>query len=64
MLCFPAQKRTTEEIDKAEDRLIQRQEAKRRKLAEAGIDYDFSAVAYVSAYRRAGPRDVNADERL
>jgi len=64
MRFFLVQKRTTEEIEKAEDRLIQRQEAKRRKLAEAGIDYDFSAVAYVSAYRRVEPRDVNADERL
>ncbi|KAH7097342.1 hypothetical protein BKA62DRAFT_744866 [Auriculariales sp. MPI-PUGE-AT-0066] len=39
-------KRTAEEVVRAEDRLIQRQDAKRRKLAEAGIEYDFGAVAY------------------
>ncbi|EJD49125.1 hypothetical protein AURDEDRAFT_101282 [Auricularia subglabra TFB-10046 SS5] len=39
-------KRTEEEVQKTEERLLARQEAKKRKLAEAGIDYDFDAVAY------------------
>jgi hypothetical protein len=41
--------RTQEEIEKAENRLIKRQTEKKRKLAEAGIKYDFEAVAYVGA---------------
>lgn len=35
-------------MGKAEDRLIKRQNKKKRKLEEAGIKYDFDAVAYVS----------------
>lgn len=42
------QARTTGEREKAEDRLVRRQDAKKRKLAEAGIDYDFEDIAYVS----------------
>jgi len=38
--------RTQEEIEKAENRLIWRQTEKKRKLEEAGIKYDFEAVAY------------------
>jgi len=38
--------RTEEEQSKAEARLLKRQEQKKRKLAEAGINYDFEAVAY------------------
>ena len=44
------QARTTEEREKAEDRLVRRQDAKKRKLAEAGIDYDFEDIAYVSGF--------------
>jgi hypothetical protein len=42
------QKRTEEQQGKAERRLMARQEEKKRKLAEMGIDYDMSAVEYVS----------------
>lgn len=42
--------RTEEERRKAEKRLIRRQEQRKRKLEEAGIRYDFEAVAYVSAF--------------
>ncbi|CAL1716618.1 unnamed protein product [Somion occarium] len=38
--------RTEEEQQKAETRLIRRQEDKKRKLADAGIEYDFDAVSY------------------
>ncbi|EGN98964.1 hypothetical protein SERLA73DRAFT_181710 [Serpula lacrymans var. lacrymans S7.3] len=37
--------RTEEEIQKAEYRLIKRQNERKRKLAEAGIMYNFDAVA-------------------
>ncbi|KAI0636087.1 hypothetical protein C8Q77DRAFT_1052818 [Trametes polyzona] len=40
--------RTEEEQSKAERRLLKRQEQRKRKLEEAGINYDFEAVAYVS----------------
>ncbi|KZP25115.1 RNA-binding domain-containing protein, partial [Athelia psychrophila] len=40
--------RTEEEIKDAERRIIKRQNQKKRKLEEAGIKYDFDAVAYVS----------------
>ena len=42
------QPRTEEEQERAESRLLRRQEEKKRKLAEAGIDYDFEAISYVS----------------
>ncbi|KAK7690644.1 hypothetical protein QCA50_005743 [Cerrena zonata] len=38
--------RTEEEQQKVESRLVKRQSEKKRKLAEAGIDYDFDAVSY------------------
>ncbi|KAH7928256.1 RNA-binding domain-containing protein [Leucogyrophana mollusca] len=38
--------RTEESIQKAEKRLLKRQSERKRKLAEAGINYDFDAVAY------------------
>ncbi|KAI0671896.1 hypothetical protein C8Q78DRAFT_972909 [Trametes maxima] len=38
--------RTEEEQEKAEKRLLKRQEQRKRKLEEAGIKYDFEAVAY------------------
>ncbi|CDO75163.1 hypothetical protein BN946_scf184866.g4 [Trametes cinnabarina] len=38
--------RTEEEQEKAERRLLKRQEQRKRKLQESGIDYDFEAVAY------------------
>lgn len=41
------QPRTAEEQEKAEKRLLKRQAQKKRKLEEAGIKYDFDAVAYV-----------------
>ena len=41
--------RTEESIQRAEKRLMNRQEERKRKLAEVGIKYDFDAVAYVSA---------------
>jgi len=34
-------------MEKAENRLIKRQTQKKRRLEEAGIKYDFEAVAYV-----------------
>ena len=34
---------------RAEKRLLKRQEARKRKLADAGIDYDLEGAAYVSA---------------
>lgn len=42
------QPRTEDEAEKAERRLLKRQEQRKRKLEEAGIKYDFEAVAYVS----------------
>lgn len=41
------QPRTAEEQQKAEKRLLKRQESKKRKLMEAGIKYDIDAVSYV-----------------
>ena len=41
------QPRTEEEQERAEQRLLKRQEQRKRKLQEAGISYDFGAVAYV-----------------
>jgi len=38
--------RTEEERRATEGRLLKRQEARKRKLAEAGIEYDFDTVAY------------------
>ena len=40
------QKRTPEEQAKAEKRLLKRQRERKRKLAEAGIEYDLDAVSY------------------
>lgn len=45
---FYVQPRTEEQQDKAESRLLKRQDQRKRKLEEAGIKYDFEAVAYVS----------------
>ncbi|EPT01393.1 hypothetical protein FOMPIDRAFT_1120567 [Fomitopsis schrenkii] len=39
--------RTEEEQERAEERLLKRQEQRKRKLQEAGINYDFGGVAYV-----------------
>jgi hypothetical protein len=39
--------RTDEQKEKSERKLLQRQEQKKRKLLESGIDYDMSAVEYV-----------------
>ena len=41
------QLRTEEEKDKVDRRLLKRQEERKRKLKEAGFDYDFDMVAYV-----------------
>jgi len=38
--------RTEEEKDRVDRRLLKRQEQRKRKLKEAGIDYDFGMVAY------------------
>ncbi|KAG9315076.1 hypothetical protein JVU11DRAFT_4188 [Chiua virens] len=38
--------RTENDIKRAEKRLMKRQDERKRKLAEAGIKYDFDAVAY------------------
>ncbi|KAI0833663.1 hypothetical protein BC628DRAFT_1414410 [Trametes gibbosa] len=38
--------RTEDEMKEAERRLLKRQEQRKRKLEEAGIKYDFEAVAY------------------
>lgn len=35
---------------KAEKRLIQRENERKRKLAEVGIKYDFDAVSYVGPF--------------
>ena len=40
------QKRTPAEQVKAEKRLLKRQRERKRKLAEAGIEYDLDAVSY------------------
>ncbi|KZT22007.1 RNA-binding domain-containing protein [Neolentinus lepideus HHB14362 ss-1] len=42
----PTQLRTPEEQEKAERRLLHRQDAKKRKLKELGIKYDLDAVSY------------------
>lgn len=42
------QPRTEEGIRKAEKRLMRRQRERKRKLEEAGIQYNFDAVSYVS----------------
>ena len=39
--------RTEDEQQAAEKRLVKRQSERKRKLAEASIDYDFDKVAYV-----------------
>lgn len=49
---FYVQPRTEEQQDKAESRLLKRQDQRKRKLEEAGIKYDFEAVAYVSLLPR------------
>ncbi|KAI0310850.1 hypothetical protein OF83DRAFT_1069861 [Amylostereum chailletii] len=41
-------RRTPEEQQAAEARLLRRQEARKRKLADAGIDYNFDAISYVT----------------
>lgn len=46
---FCVQPRTEEQERAAEGRLLKRQEERKRKLADAGIEYDFEAVAYVSS---------------
>lgn len=48
MLClyFP-KARTEDQQKKVETRLLQRQKERKRKIAEAGIEYDFDTVAYV-----------------
>ena len=47
---YDTKSRTEESIQRAEKRLIKRQEERKRKLAEVGIKYDFNAIAYVSAF--------------
>jgi len=42
-----SQLRTEEEKDRVDGRLLKRQERRKRKLKEIGIDYDFDMVAYV-----------------
>ena len=37
-------------MEKAEKRLLKRQDQRKRKLEEAGIKYDFEAVAYVGIF--------------
>jgi nucleolar protein 15 len=39
--------RTEEEKDRVDRRLLKRQEQRKQKLKEAGVDYDFDMVAYV-----------------
>ena len=46
-LDFVSQLRTEEEKDVVDKRLLKRQEQRKRKLKEVGIDYDFDMVAYV-----------------
>jgi hypothetical protein len=41
------QPRTESEQARAAKRLLKRQQARKRKLEEAGIEYDFDAVSYV-----------------
>jgi len=47
--------RTDDERRKAEKRLLRRQEDRKRKLDEAGIKYDFEAVAYKKKHSKTGP---------
>ena len=58
---YDTKPRTEESIQRAEKRLIKRQEERKRKLAEVGIKYDFDAVAYVSAILLASP-SATADQ--
>ena len=44
------QPRTELEQMRATKRLLKRQKERKRKLAEAGIEYDFEAVSYVSFF--------------
>ncbi|KIK96036.1 hypothetical protein PAXRUDRAFT_826421 [Paxillus rubicundulus Ve08.2h10] len=46
--------RTEENIHKAENRLMKRQKERKRKLEEAGIQYDFDAVAYKKKPKATG----------
>jgi len=43
--------RTEEEKDRVDKRLLKRQEQRKRKLKEVGIDYDFEVVAYKKKQR-------------
>jgi nucleolar protein 15 len=47
-LIWPLQPRNEMQQRAAEKRLLNRQEARKRKLAEAGIVYNFEKVGYVS----------------
>ena len=47
-LTWPLQPRNETQRRSAEKRLMKRQEARKRKLAEAGIAYNFDKVEYVS----------------
>jgi len=40
---------------RATKRLLKRQNERKRKLAQAGIKYDFEAVGYVSFFRSSPP---------
>jgi nucleolar protein 15 len=44
------QARTEEERSRVERRLIGRQNQRKRKLAEAGIDYDLDKAGYVRVF--------------
>jgi len=46
-MLLDSQLRTEEEKDRVDKRLLKRQEERKRKLKEVGIDYDFDMVAYV-----------------
>ena len=47
MFCVSSQKRTEEEREAASKRLLRKQNQKKRKLEELGINYDIDSVGYV-----------------
>ena len=59
--CF--QPRTESEQARAAKRLLKRQQARKRKLEEAGIKYDFDAVSYVRNFNYSASLSVDFFDR-
>lgn len=60
---YDTKPRTEESIQRAEKRLMKRQEERKRRLEEVGIKYDFDAVAYVGGVLLAFPQRQLINER-